>query len=147
MYLARTKRTGFICAIKVLHKKQLVTANVEPQFRREVEIQMNLRSANILRMFGYFWDDKRCYLILEYAPGGEMFGELQKRGKFTERESAMVRARALLRMAAAAAADVPAAQYVKALARALAYCHSKGVIHRDIKPENLLLGYHVRSCR
>ena len=24
-----------------------------------------------LSMYGYFWDEKRIYLILEYAPGGE----------------------------------------------------------------------------
>ena len=30
-------------------------------------------------------------------------------------------------------------QYIKSLAGALDYCHSKHVIHRDIKPENLLL--------
>jgi hypothetical protein len=38
---------------------------VEHQLRREIEIQTNLRHKNILRMFGYFWDDKRIYLILE----------------------------------------------------------------------------------
>ena len=31
------------------------------------------------------------------------------------------------------------AKYVRQLADALKYCHSKKVIHRDIKPENLLL--------
>ena len=31
------------------------------------------------------------------------------------------------------------AKYVRQLADALQYCHSKKVIHRDIKPENLLL--------
>ena len=30
-------------------------------------------------------------------------------------------------------------QYIRSLAAALDYCHSKHVIHRDIKPENLLL--------
>ena len=31
------------------------------------------------------------------------------------------------------------AQYIRSLAAALNYCHTKHVIHRDIKPENLLL--------
>ena len=30
-------------------------------------------------------------------------------------------------------------QYIRSLAEALNYCHTKHVIHRDIKPENLLL--------
>ena len=32
-------------------------------------------------------------------------------------------------------------QYIRQLAEALQYCHSKKVIHRDIKPENLLLSF------
>lgn len=42
---------------------------------------MNLifcRHPNILRMYGYFYDDKRIYLILEYAPKGELYKELNK---------------------------------------------------------------------
>ena len=38
----------------------------------------NFRHPNILRLFGYFWDDKRIYLILEFAPKGEMYKCLQK---------------------------------------------------------------------
>lgn len=36
------------------------------------------RHPNILRMYGYFYDDKRIYLILEYAPKGELYKELNK---------------------------------------------------------------------
>lgn len=79
------------------------------------------RHPNILKMYGYFHDDKRIYLILEYAPNGELFKELnaQPDKRFDE---------------------VRTATYVSQLADALKYCHSKKVIHRDIKPENLLLG-------
>lgn len=34
-------------------------------------------------------------------------------------------------------------QYIRQLAEALRYCHSKKVIHRDIKPENLLVNAKV----
>jgi serine/threonine protein kinase len=120
VYLCREKKHKFIVALKVLHKRQLLKANVEHQLRREIEIQSNLRHRNILRLYGYFWDSRRVYLILEYAPKGELYKELTRRGRFSERR---------------------AAQYVYSLSRALRYCHSKHVIHRDIKPENLLLGY------
>ncbi len=90
----------------------------------------------------------RVYLILEFAPRGEMYKVLQKQpnGRFDEARTA---------------------KYIKQLADALQYCHSKKVnllnllfclffilvggfkrmkcyictqvIHRDIKPENLLL--------
>jgi hypothetical protein len=61
----------------VLFKNQLQQSSVEHQLRREVEIQSHLRHANILRLYGYFYDDQRVYLILEYAARGELYKELQ----------------------------------------------------------------------
>lgn len=102
-----------------MFKKQLIASQIEHQLRREIEIQAHLRHPNILRMFGFFWDDKRIYLILEYAPGGELFKELQHQpnGRYEENI---------------------AANYIRQMSNALLYLHSKHVIHRDIKPENLL---------
>ncbi|XP_050008865.1 aurora kinase A [Alexandromys fortis] len=119
VYLAREKQSKFILALKVLFKTQLEKAAVEHQLRREVEIQSHLRHPNILRLYGYFHDATRVYLILEYAPLGTVYRELQKHSKFDEQRTAT---------------------YITELANALSYCHSKRVIHRDIKPENLLLG-------
>ncbi|GJD10077.1 Aurora kinase A-A [Galdieria sulphuraria] len=119
VYLAREKKTKFVVALKILFKSQLVKAGVEHQLRREIEIQSHLRHPNILKLYGYFYDKSRVFLILEYAAGGELYKELQKCGKFSESR---------------------AATYIASLAHALLYCHQKHVIHRDIKPENLLLG-------
>ncbi|XP_032473727.1 aurora kinase B isoform X4 [Phocoena sinus] len=74
---------------------------------------------NILRLYNYFYDRRRIYLILEYAPRGELYKELQKSHTFDEQRTATI---------------------MEELADALIYCHGKKVIHRDIKPENLLLG-------
>ena len=49
-----------------------------------------LRHTNILRLFGYFYDTTRVYLILEYAPHGELYKELQKEKKFDKKQSATV---------------------------------------------------------
>ncbi|EKX37439.1 hypothetical protein GUITHDRAFT_158596 [Guillardia theta CCMP2712] len=118
VYLAREKRTNYLVALKVLFKAQLSKAKVEHQLRREIEIQSHLRHNNILRLYGYFYDQSRVYLILEYASKGEVYKELQKSKVFPEDR---------------------AAYYIGCLAGALAYCHKKNVIHRDIKPENLLI--------
>ena len=64
MYLAREKASKYIVALKVLFKTQLQKAQVEHQLRREIEIQSHLRHPNILRLFGYFYDESRVYLIL-----------------------------------------------------------------------------------
>eukprot|EP01127_Copromyxa_protea_P018181 TRINITY_DN5655_c0_g1_i1.p1 TRINITY_DN5655_c0_g1~~TRINITY_DN5655_c0_g1_i1.p1 ORF type:complete len:336 (-),score=61.28 TRINITY_DN5655_c0_g1_i1:97-1104(-) len=116
--LAREKNSKFIVALKILFKQQLMQANVEHQLRREIEIQSHLRHPNILRMFGYFYDDERIYLILEFAAKGELYKELTKENRFNEQKSA---------------------DYIYDVTHALIYLHKKNVIHRDIKPENLLL--------
>lgn len=119
VYLAREKNSRFVVALKVLFKSQLQKNGVEHQLRREIEIQSHLRHPNILRLYGYFYDEHRVYLVLEYAPGGELYKQLQQYTRFD---------------------DKTAATYMSKIGSALKYCHSKKIIHRDIKPENLLLG-------
>jgi len=81
VYLARERSSKYIVALKVLFKSQLQKAQVEHQLRREIEIQSHLRHPNILRLFGYFYDETRVYLILEFAPRGEMYKSMQKQPK------------------------------------------------------------------
>ncbi|XGW24453.1 hypothetical protein V3C99_006124 [Haemonchus contortus] len=40
-------------------------------------------------MYTYFWNEKRIYLVLEYAPGGEMYKFLKKEGRFDETTAAV----------------------------------------------------------
>uniref|UniRef100_A0A8C6R487 non-specific serine/threonine protein kinase n=1 Tax=Nannospalax galili TaxID=1026970 RepID=A0A8C6R487_NANGA len=119
VYLARLKESHFIVALKVLFKSQLEKEGLEHQLRREIEIQAHLHHPNILHLYNYFHDARRVYLILEYAPRGELYKELQRNHTLDEQRTATI---------------------MEELADALNYCHQKKVIHRDIKPENLLLG-------
>ncbi|KAF1363112.1 kinase-like protein [Lizonia empirigonia] len=119
VYLVKEKTSGFVCALKVLHKSEIQQGRVEKQVRREIEIQSRLAHPNILRMFGHFHDTERIFLILEYAGQGELYKHLRREQRFSEAKSAM---------------------YIAQMASALKYLHKKGVIHRDIKPENILVG-------
>ncbi|CAI2353345.1 unnamed protein product [Caenorhabditis sp. 36 PRJEB53466] len=101
VFISREKRTRRIIALKFSSK-------------------YHLRHANILTLYGYFHDDKRVFVMLDYASRGELFNVLQAQPGHK-------------------ISEVIAARFVRQLANALKYCHSKGVIHRDIKPENLLL--------
>ena len=121
VYLAKERSTGFVCALKVLHKSELQQGKVEKQVRREIEIHSNLRHPNILRFYGHFHDSKRVFLILEFAGKGELYKHLRKENRFPEWK---------------------AAQYIAQMAAALIYLHKKHVMHRDIKPENILVGIH-----
>jgi serine/threonine protein kinase len=126
VYLARERRTKYIVALKVLSKSQLLKSGVEHQLRREIEIQGHLRHKHILRMYGYFYDNKNIYLILEYSPGGELYKKLCAKGSFSERTSA---------------------RFISDLAQAFKYCHSKHVIHRGESPTTLFVClYQTIQC-
>ncbi|CAB4423505.1 unnamed protein product [Rhizophagus irregularis] len=118
VYMAREKDSKKIVAIKVIFKKEFRENNMIEQLKREVEIQSHLRHSNILRLYGYFHDKHRVFLVLEYAENGELYKNLQKDGPFTEHK---------------------AASYISQIAAALVYLQKKKVIHRDMKPENILL--------
>lgn len=121
VYLARERSSGFVCALKVLHKNEIQQGKVEKQVRREIEIQSNLRHPNILQLYGHFHDSKRIFLILEFAGKGELYKHLRRENRFPEWK---------------------AAHYIAQMAAALKYLHKKHVMHRDIKPENILVGIH-----
>ena len=118
VYMAREKATGAVVALKVIFKKQVDKHGVLKQLREEIEIQTRLRHPGVLRMHGYFHDEKRVYLVLELAPGGELFKRLQAETTFSEAQTA---------------------KWIAQLSSALNVVHAHHVIHRDIKPENLLL--------
>ena len=55
-----------------------------------MEIQTSLHHPNILRLYGWFHDAERVFLILEYAHNGELYKELRKRGHLSEKHAATV---------------------------------------------------------
>ncbi|KAM0675514.1 hypothetical protein GVAV_000880 [Gurleya vavrai] len=118
VWLVKHKATNYITALKILNKS-VITQNYTKQLRRELEIHSNLKHPNILRMYGYFHDKNRIYIILEFACKGELFSHLQKTTRFSERTSA---------------------NYIFQVSKALNYMHDNSVIHRDLKPENILIG-------
>jgi calcium-dependent protein kinase len=73
---------------------------------------------NIVKIFEFFECEKRYYLVQEICKGGELFEEVLKRGKFTERDSAVL---------------------IKQILQCMNYTHSSNIVHRDLKPENVLL--------
>ncbi|XP_042387609.1 serine/threonine-protein kinase Aurora-3-like isoform X1 [Zingiber officinale] len=123
VYLAREKQSGYVVALKVIFKAKLEKYQSHAKIRREIEIQHSLNHSNVLRLYAWFHDETRVFLVLEYAARGELYELLSSLHRFSEKR---------------------AATYIASLAEALTYCHGKHVIHRDIKPENLLLDIEGR---
>lgn len=120
VYVAREKSTHFMVAMKLMFKSEIQKGRVERQVLREIEIQSRLKHPNILRLFTYFYDERRIYLVLELCSEGELYKHLKNSpfGRFDEHR---------------------AAKFTYQVADALNYCHVNNVIHRDLKPENILL--------
>lgn len=120
VYLAREKSSKFICVLKTISKILIKDCNLIQLIAREVEINSQLNHENILKMYGYFSDKNRFYLILEFASQGDLYCLMRKQvnGQFPENLSS---------------------NYVKQIIKALIYLKSKKIIHRDIKPENILV--------
>jgi serine/threonine protein kinase len=86
--------------------------------KTERNILEQVRHPFIVQFFYAFQTDVRLYLILEYAPGGELFQFMCKQTMVLEDQACF---------------------YIAEIVMALEHLHGLGVIYRDLKPENVLL--------
>jgi serine/threonine protein kinase len=86
------------------------------RFEREVEMLDLLRqSQHIIQAEDYGEYEGKPYLVMQYAPGGDLSSRLKKGLALTT-----------------------IATYLEQIASGLDYAHAKGIIHRDLKPNNIL---------
>jgi serine/threonine protein kinase len=130
VYSARHTETGELVAVKLLDQDALrASAKIYLNLQREITAMQRVAGhPHVVGLKSVAFDvlkphkkrsgaKKQIMLVLELAPGGELFSYLML-GKFDE---SIARA------------------YWCQLLEALIFAHSKGVAHRDLKPENLLL--------
>jgi len=104
-------------AVKVLRKSHMDEDERRMLFN-EINILKEIDHPNIVKMYEFFEDEKRYYLVTEICKGGELFDEILQRGKFSERDGAVL---------------------MKQVLSCINYCHQNNIVHRDLKPENILL--------
>ena len=116
--LAQRKQTNELYAIKSVHKSRLIKDNKSDAALAERNILMKARHPFIVQLHSAFQTPSKFYLVLEFVPGGEFFGFIQRVGGLQ-------------------IADIQI--YLAEICLALSYLHSLGIIYRDLKPENILI--------
>ena len=60
------------------------------EFKSEVATLKKLDHPNILKLYEVFEDARKYSLVMELCNGGELFDEVAKKDKFTEKEASIV---------------------------------------------------------
>ena len=55
------------------------------QIKNEVLIMYRIDHKNIIRLYNHFEENSFIYLVLEYAPSGQLYDKLNKNGRFDEK--------------------------------------------------------------
>jgi len=92
------------------------------RFRSEAQAVASMRHPNIVQVFDFDVAGDRPYIVMELLEGPSLkdyLGMVRRQGGILPPETT--------------------ARLVTALASALDYAHSRGVVHRDVKPANVML--------
>ena len=79
VYLAMDTATRCTVALKVYSKSKL-SPLYQHQVFREIQIHAKMRHEHIVELFGAFEDSSAFYLIMEYAPGGDLYSHFKRSG-------------------------------------------------------------------
>jgi eukaryotic-like serine/threonine-protein kinase len=117
VYLAHDLRHARHVALKLLNPELGAVLGVE-RFLAEIRVTANLQHPNLLPLFDSGEAEGLLYYVMPFVEGESLRARLEREKQLPIDEA--------VRMAVA-------------VANALDYAHSHGVIHRDLKPENILL--------
>ncbi|HZN44099.1 MAG TPA: serine/threonine-protein kinase [Nitrospiraceae bacterium] len=125
VYLGKDPTIQRFVAIKTMRLDELDNMDEVKQFRerffREAESTGRLSHPNIITVYDAGEQDGLAFIAMEYLEGTTLNHYCQKSNLLPARQ---------------------ALQITGAVAEALDYAHSQGVVHRDIKPANIMIMKH-----
>jgi len=77
------RQTGFIRAVKII-EKQYQSPEEQQKLINEVQILKQLDHPNIIKIYEFYQDKNRFYIVTELCTGGELFDHIMDEGQFTE---------------------------------------------------------------
>lgn len=112
------KSTSMKRAVKIIDKSKINKKDHEALLR-EIEVLKNMDHPNIVKIYEFYQDSKKLYIVMELCQGKELFEYLvEEETKFSEFDICNL---------------------LQQLFGAICYAHNKKIVHRDIKPENILI--------
>lgn len=123
--LVRLKSNSQLYAMKTMSKRRLAENDQVEQTITERNILTQMIHPFLVSAHYSFQNEVKVFLVLDYIPGGELFGRLKIEDKFSESRAKLYSAEILL---------------------GIGHLHSLGFIYRDLKPENILVdpAGHIR---
>ncbi|MBO4771257.1 MAG: RecQ family ATP-dependent DNA helicase, partial [Bacteroidales bacterium] len=109
--------TSDMYAIKIVNIKGMKEKKLSASLKVEQNILKEINNDFVINSYFIFQDIKNYYFVMEYLPGGDVFGLLSK-NNLPKSTIKLIIAETIL---------------------AINYLHSINIIHHDIKPENILI--------
>ena len=109
--------TGEKVAIKILEKNLIKGKREYEKIEREIKYLKLFTHPNIIKIYEVIENSSSFFIVMEYAPGGELFNYIVEKEKLSEKETSF---------------------FLYQIIQGVKEIHKKKICHRDIKPENLL---------
>lgn len=115
-YCNRDALTGFV-SVGVESMRGAINDYYD-KFIKEAGKIRTLNHPNIVRVYDVFKENGTAYYIMDFHSNGSLSGLVKKQGAMSEKV---------------------ALRYIRQVASALKYIHSRNMMHLDVKPDNILL--------
>ena len=115
LYLALDERTEEKVAVKAARISN-ISDDARRRFIQEFTLLSRIDNQRIVDIKERYFDTDYAYIVMEYFPGGDLAGSINRGLKATE-----------------------AIRFAYQIADGLTAVHEKGIVHRDLKPANILL--------
>ena len=115
--LYKKSSTSDMYAIKIVNIKGMKEKKLSASLKVEQNILKEINNDYVINSYFIFQDKKNYYFVMEYLPGGDVFGLLSK-NNLPKSTIKLIVAETIL---------------------SINYLHSINIIHHDIKPENILI--------